>query len=237
MPPPKPSAPLAEDGLATIIFDCDGVLIDSEAIACRADALLLAELGYPLHITQIMAEFPGHGERSLAAHLLHITGQEVPKAFWQLRTERIKAALDASSMALIAPAQLAALRGGWRLAIASNSRNAYLEQHLGRHQLLDPFAGRIYSAASLARPKPAPDLYHYTLACLGISARHAWVVEDSVVGTTAAHAAGLAVIGFLGGGHNTAQSAANLQAAGARLCVHTHDALVEFLADNPLPLM
>jgi HAD superfamily hydrolase (TIGR01509 family) len=196
---------------ALVIFDCDGVLIDSEPIANRVLSDQLARIGLRLHPDEVMRRFVGRtraGCLELAAELL---GRELPPGFG--------AAWDKALFEAFA-ADLRAIEGiedvissmAMKLCVASNSSRERMRVSLRAAGLLPRFEGRLFSAQDVARPKPAPDLFLHAAASMGAAPGDCAVVEDTPTGVEAAVAAGMAVFGYAGGAHSSARA---LAAAGA----------------------
>jgi HAD superfamily hydrolase (TIGR01509 family) len=200
------------DGL--LICDCDGVLIDSEAVA--ADVL----------VRELEARWPGLDLRPIVLPLLGLRIERV-LAGASAATGRALSAADANAIRRaveVAAVEAPAVDGidaaldavGLTIACASNSYRAYVEAALARTGLKRFFGDRIFCADSVAHPKPAPDVYLAAARTLGVSPAQCLVVEDSVTGITAAAAAGMTVLGFAGAGHATPAQIDALRGIGAR---------------------
>jgi HAD superfamily hydrolase (TIGR01509 family) len=196
------------------IFDCDGVLVDSEAIACRVCALCLAELGIVTTADEIADRYIGSSARSMIADLELLHGQTLPADLYDTLRDRIEAAFESEPLTIDGiDAVLASHRG--RICVASGSTPERVRHCLRLVGLLDYFDPHIFSATQVARGKPAPDLFLYASQQMGADAQNCLVIEDSVIGVTAAVAAGMRVIGFTGAGHCRPGHAERLLAAGA----------------------
>jgi HAD superfamily hydrolase (TIGR01509 family) len=181
-----------------IIFDCDGVLIDSETIACRADSACLAELGIVLSADEILDRYLGISAAAMCADIERRLGRVLPADFAATLQRRVAAAFERE----LAPmpgvaAVLAALHE--RRCVASSSAPERLRHSLALTGLLHCFEPHLYSAAQVARGKPAPDLFLFAAAAMQVAPGACVVVEDSVAGVQAAVAAGMRAIGFTGG--------------------------------------
>ncbi|MDQ7975792.1 HAD-IA family hydrolase [Paraburkholderia sp. SARCC-3016] len=197
-----------------LICDCDGVLIDSEAVAA---AMLVRELEarWPdADVAPVVMPLLGlRIERVLEGTAAQLGRQFVDGDIGAIRTRVEAAAVQAPTVDGIGEA-LAAIP--LTKACASNSFRPYVEAALARTGLAKFFGGRLFCADAVERPKPAPDVYLAAARGLDVTPDACLVVEDSVTGVTAATAAGMTVIGFVGGGHaNDAQIGA-LRAAGAQ---------------------
>ncbi|MEU5149825.1 HAD family hydrolase [Streptomyces yangpuensis] len=181
-----------------VIFDCDGVLVDTERIATRVQVALGAELGWPLTERDVIDLFIGRSDasvRELIAARLGGTAADVwAKRFAQLHREAVDAGLTAVEGL---PEALDAIT--LPTCVASSGSHEKMRHTLGRTGLHARFAGRIFSATEVARGKPAPDLFLYAAQRMGVDPAACAVVEDSRPGVEAAHAAGMRAFGFGGG--------------------------------------
>jgi len=206
--------------LAAVIFDCDGVLVDSEKLALEVELEVLAGLGLTFERDDYVLRFMG------------------------LSTDAFHAAIEQESLKRLGRSVAAEVRGSERLrqvmiehltevpgaaaaisalkqpkAIASSGSRAGLERKLKQTGLWDHFAPYVFSADHVANAKPAPDLFLHAAAALGVAPETCLVLEDSVNGVIAAKAAGMTVWGFLGGGHAHDGLGQRLLAAGAERVV------------------
>ncbi|WP_353474678.1 HAD-IA family hydrolase [Salipiger sp. H15] len=225
-PPPPATRTALPAGL--VIFDCDGVLIDSEMIASRLLAEALREAGAEITAAEAHVRFTGGARGEMLAICrdeLGILAAEEVIARWEAR-------LFPAFHAELQPvpgieALIAAL--GRPVCVASNSRIARLEASLGRLPLNARFGDHVYSAEMGARPKPAPDLVLHCLARMGVPAPEAVMIDDSPHGIEAARAAGVTAIGFVTPGDPRPGRAALLRAAGAAEVAHGAGDLAELL--------
>lgn len=200
-----------------VIFDCDGVLIDSEVIFCAVDAAALARLGHVMAPGELARRFCGTPHHvawsTLASELDFAVPEQLIdeiKAECARRFETELRAIPGAAEAIGAAATL-----GRPPCVASSTSLANLRRNLawaGLLPLLDP---HVFSASQVARGKPAPDVFLYAASQMGADPADCLVIEDSVAGVTAARRAGMAVVGFTGGGHADADLPLRLQAAGA----------------------
>jgi HAD superfamily hydrolase (TIGR01509 family) len=196
------------------IFDCDGVLVDSEVIACRICALCLAQVGIITTADEIADRYIGSTTRAMIADLEILHGQPLPADFYDTLRDRVEAAFESEALTIDGiDAVLAAHRG--KICVASGSTPERVRRCLTLVGLLHCFEPHIFSATQVARGKPAPDLFLYASRQMGTDVRDCLVIEDSVIGVTAAVAAGMRVIGFTGAGHCRPGHAQRLLAAGA----------------------
>jgi HAD superfamily hydrolase (TIGR01509 family) len=181
-----------------VIFDCDGVLVDSEPIAARLTAEAVSELGWPMTAELAKAEFLGDTFPNIIKRVEERIGSPVP-ADWPARSqanllEALKRELKPVAGVRAAIEQL--LGAGATLAVGSQGSHEKMQLTLAVTDLLPFFAGRIFSATEVERPKPAPDLFLHAAKTLGFSASESVVVEDSTKGVAAALAAGMRVLGY-----------------------------------------
>ncbi len=181
-----------------VIFDCDGVLIDSERLAVKVDVQVLRELGWPLSEEEVIERFVGRSDRDTQAAIEAHLGRRLPPG-WD---ERFKPLYQAAFAAELAPVEgvLEALdQITLPYCIASSGTHEYLRHMLGLTGLYERFEGRIFSAEDVAAGKPAPDLFLHAAARIGAAPAACVVVEDSRAGVDAARAAGMRVLAFAGG--------------------------------------
>jgi beta-phosphoglucomutase-like phosphatase (HAD superfamily) len=206
--------------LRLVIFDCDGVLIDSEAIANRIVAAELTKLGWAMDPASARRRFLGMTFTDMEPVIARTLGREIDPLWRAGLAETIIAAM-ASEVGLIDGA-VAALDGadalGLRWRIASNSSHQELAVKFARVGLTRRVAGRVHSHADVARGKPAPDLFEACAVAEGVAAGHCIVIEDSEPGTRAAQAAGMFCLGYAPHGDG-----AELAANGALVFHSMHD--------------
>jgi beta-phosphoglucomutase-like phosphatase (HAD superfamily) len=201
-----------------LICDCDGVLIDSEAIAARMLVHELESRWPGVDVEPVLMPLLGlRTERVLDATAAHLDRTLSPAD-----VDAIRDAVSAGAMEAPLVEGIVAALGQIPLcmACASNSNTAYVQAVLARTGLVAFFGERVFCADSVAQPKPEPDVYLAAARGLNLTADACLVVEDSVTGVTAAKAAGMTVIGFIGGGHANEAQIEALRAAGA---VHVFD--------------
>ncbi len=196
-----------------VIFDCDGVLVDSEVISCRAHALVLTRHGYPITEQQVLKRFLGVSEREARQIVEAEIGRKLPDIEAQIHEETLRFYdSDLKGITHIGAA-LAAIR--LPKCVASSGTPEKIRHGLSCAGLYDQLAPHIFSASQVRRGKPAPDLFLFAAGQMKAAPEHCIVIEDSVPGVTGARAAGMTVLGFHGGSHCTPAHAAMLQAAGA----------------------
>lgn len=206
-----------------VVFDCDGVLIDSELLACRTAADTLCEFGFPITLEEYLA-FVGRSARDIQTALETRFGP-MPAELRATERQRLFArfATDLQPMPEAAATVAALARP---VCVASSSDHERLELTLGVTGLAPLFRPHVFSATEVARGKPAPDLFLHAAARMGVAPAACLVVEDSPAGVTAAVAAGMRAVGFVGGGHCGLAHAERLRAAGAETVVDRLSAVV-----------
>lgn len=192
------------DGMCSgglVIFDCDGVLVDSERLAVGIEARLLTELGFPHTELDVVNTFMGRSTASGQAELERLLGKAKAEEFDRRSTAEIHSVFDRELAPVPGiPGVLEVLRqSGWLTCVASSGSHRKMRRTLGLTSLYDFFEGRVFSATEVARGKPAPDLFLLAAQTMGVEAGACTVVEDSVPGVQAAVAAGMRVYGYTGG--------------------------------------
>ncbi len=197
-----------------IIFDCDGVLVDSEMISCRTDSLCLAEIGIAMSAEEIMDRYLGISAATMCGDIERRVGRSLPVDFADTLRARVAAAFDAE-LAPIAGVETMLDALPFRRCVASSSAPERLRHSLSLTGLLGYFEPNIFSATQVARGKPAPDLFWFAADAMRAARANCVVIEDSVPGVQAAVAAGMQVIGFTGGAHCRPDHGERLRKAGA----------------------
>ncbi|WP_171169209.1 HAD family phosphatase [Streptomyces sp. I05A-00742] len=186
------------DPIGLVIFDCDGVLVDSEPLAVRVNVALGAELGWPLTPAEVIERFVGRSHTSIAEQIALRLGAEGAAVWTERFAELLREAIDRD----ITPVEgiVGALdQITLPTCVASSGTHEKMRHTLGRTGLHDRFAGRVHSAPEVARGKPAPDLFLHAAARMGVDPGACVVVEDSKYGVRAARAAGMRAVGYAGG--------------------------------------
>ncbi|MFJ6406794.1 HAD family hydrolase [Streptomyces hydrogenans] len=181
-----------------VIFDCDGVLVDSERLAVRLQVALGAELGWPLTADEVVERFIGRSEESIVGQIAERLGAGTAALWWSRLIQRHRDAVDTGLDPVDGlPEALAVLT--LPTCVASSGSHEKMRHTLGRTGLYAHFEGRIYSASEVSRGKPAPDLFLYAARRMGVDPAACAVVEDSGPGVAAARAAGMRAFGYAGG--------------------------------------
>jgi HAD superfamily hydrolase (TIGR01509 family) len=197
-----------------IIFDCDGVLVDSEVLSCRCLSKVLAAYGIDLGLDQALELFLG---RSVSAVLEHYQalGHAIPEQF----STELRAAVRAVFRASLCPIEgVGSVLADLRIphCVASSSDVERVSFSLSLTGLAPHFDRQLYTSQMVERGKPAPDLFLYAAERMQADPRRTLVIEDSISGVRAGKAAGMTVWGFVGGSHYQSRDGkAILHAAGA----------------------
>jgi HAD superfamily hydrolase (TIGR01509 family) len=181
-----------------VIFDCDGVLIDSERLAVKVDVQVLAELGWPLSEAEVIERFIGRSDRDTQAAIEAHLGRQLPVG-WEDRVEKLYRQAFAEGLAPVVGVLEALDHITLPSCVASSGTHEHLRYTLGLTGLYERFAERIFSAEDVARGKPAPDLFLHAAEQMGVRPDRCVVVEDSRPGVQAARAAGMRILAFAGG--------------------------------------
>ena len=209
-----------------VLFDCDGVLVDSEPITNGVLRDMLEELGWTLTLAECMRIFVGKAVKGERALIEARTGKPFSEDWLARFRERRNVALTQCVQPIAgvveAVAKIHALYGG-RLACASGADRFKVELQLQKCGLMPYFEGRIFSGHEMPRSKPAPDVYLAAAAALGVDARRCAVVEDTVTGVAAGVAAGATVFGYSPPDASHDAPAALLQAGAATIFTAMHD--------------
>jgi HAD superfamily hydrolase (TIGR01509 family) len=207
-----------------LIFDCDGVLVDSEPIAGHVMVELLREHAYPITLEECFARFVGK-TLQMEVELFCAEGREdVAEVVARELGPRTLRALEQELRPVDGMEDLLASLGERPRAVASGSLPDRIALSLRVTGLAEYFGEHVYSSSLVAQPKPAPDLFLYAAERLGVPAGDCTVIEDSVGGVRAGVAAGMRVIGFLAGSHATPQLGDRLRDAGAEhVAASAHD--------------
>ena len=181
-----------------IIFDCDGVLVDSERIAVKIESEGLTALGWALSHEEVIERFVGRSSAYGHSEIVAKLGKVVAESWQSEFVEKYRAALETEVLAVEgvveALDQIETLT-----CVASSSGHEHLRLVLGRTGLYPRFEGRIFSATEVDNGKPAPDLFLHAAATLGVAPSACAVIEDSLPGIQAAQAAGMDAYAYLGG--------------------------------------
>jgi HAD superfamily hydrolase (TIGR01509 family) len=207
-----------------VIFDCDGVLVDSEALSCACLVELLRQHGIDIELDAVFERFLGRSLSAVADHFRAL-GRMMPADFPAELRALVRKSFVKSLQAMAGVDRV--LRSlDTTFCIASSSELERVNFSLELTGLAAQFAGRVFTAQMVQSGKPAPDLFLYAAASMAVEPERTLVVEDSVSGVQAGKAAGMTVWGFVGGSHYAARDGqALLAAAGAD---RVFDRMVDF---------
>jgi HAD superfamily hydrolase (TIGR01509 family) len=182
-----------------IIFDCDGVLIDSEVLSCRCLSEVLAGYGINLGLDQALELFLGRSTTAVLDHY-EALGRPIPQRF----SAELSAGVRAAFLSALCPIEgVSSVLEGLQIphCVASSSDFDRVSFSLSLTGLAPHFDSRLYTSQMVERGKPAPDLFLYAAERMQADPRRTLVIEDSISGVRAAKAAGMTVWGFVGGSH------------------------------------
>jgi HAD superfamily hydrolase (TIGR01509 family) len=213
-----------------VIFDCNGVLVDSEPLATSIVSHEFMRAGFPLTPDLVARYFTGRRQADMFSEVEIAAGRRLPADFAAAvaatTLQRFRQELRATAHVAHA---LSWLRGP--KCVASSSSLERMRVSLESTDLIRFFEPYLFSASEVAQGKPAPDLFRHAAEMMRVAPRECIVVEDSAVGVAAGAAAGMTVIGFVGGSHAGSQLGTNLLAAGARMIITDMRALKSVVMD------
>jgi len=184
--------------ISLVIFDCDGVLVDTERIAVRIDVAVLAELGWKMSEAEVIERFMGKSDDAMTREIEAHTGRKLPEG-WEAPFRHLYREAFAAELTPV-PGVVEALDAiTLPTCVASSGTHEKIRYTLGLTGLYDRFAGRIFSVDDVRRGKPAPDLFLHAAGRMGAVPERCAVVEDSPYGVQAARAAGMRAFGYAGG--------------------------------------
>jgi HAD superfamily hydrolase (TIGR01509 family) len=214
-----------------IIFDCDGVLIDSELLANRTEVELLKSFGIEFDLHDYMSRFVGKSHRDVLSSIESWQGIPLPADFWSLAQQQTFQVFQQELQPIPGIVELiSALEQP--ICVASSSSLRRLDLTLKTTGLFDRFFPHIFSAEQVSRGKPEPDLFLWAADKMQVQPDRCVVIEDSPYGVMAGVAAGMTVLGFTGGSHIQPGHEAKLSAAGATQIFSHMSQLSHWLAKN-----
>ena len=181
-----------------VIFDCDGVLVDSETIALELDVEMLAEFGIPLTRGEIIDRFLGRSNTDVEAMIVELAERELPDDWVRHWNDRYDELLDTRLTPIPGIVDTLA-RLTVPICVASSGRPESIERKLALCRLAGAFGDRVFSAVQVTHGKPAPDLFLLAAKRCGADPERCAVVEDSPAGVQAGRAAGMTVFAYAGG--------------------------------------
>jgi len=206
--------------MTLLIYDCDGVLVDSESLASSVLAELMTRLGHPMSAAECHRVFGGRSVPDVLARAEKILGRPIPEELGRDAAQQLMMRFRRELKPVRDAAQTVAMMPYPRCVCSSSSPDRLLLS-LDVTGLTPLFGNHVYSAAQVSRGKPAPDLFLFAADKAGEAPSQTIVIEDSILGITAARAAGMASIGFIGASHVMGDLAQELAAAGAHAIVTT----------------
>jgi len=204
-----------------IIFDFDGVIADSEPLACAVLADIISELGHPITTNDAIRLFTGFRSQECYAAIEKLINRPLPPDFVSILRQRRSASYERELTAVEGVRDYMRAFASTPQCIASQSSLEYLAAALKIIGLTESFQDAVFSAAGMERGKPHPDIYLHAAKEMGVEPARAIVVEDSVLGVQAGVAAGATVIGLLAGSHILSGHEQSLREAGAHHIART----------------
>ena len=214
-----------------LIFDFDGVLLESEWAGNAQLADWLTGIGHPISVEQAMEKFMGLAGREFIAAIERWIGGPVPDDFHDARAEEDARAIAEGVEEVAGAVQfIRGLPPGLPKAVASSSSTHWIVSHLANLGLEREFGEMIFSGREhVARGKPAPDLYFHAAAALGVPIGRVAIIEDSPVGVEGAVASGAEVIGLIAGRHCLPGHATRLRSLGVHHIARDFDEVAALL--------
>jgi HAD superfamily hydrolase (TIGR01509 family) len=195
-----------------VIFDCDGVLVDTERLAVKVDVEVLGELGWHLSEQEVIERFVGRPETYFRAAVEEWLGRPLPRNWEEITTPRYRKTFR-ENLLPVEGIHEALEYINVPTCVASSGSHEKMRFTLGITKLYAKFEGRIFSTSEVAHGKPAPDIFLHAAKQMGVQPARCVVIEDSVSGVRAAVAANMKVLGFSG----SVTSASSLASSGARV--------------------
>jgi HAD superfamily hydrolase (TIGR01509 family) len=211
-----------------VIFDCDGVLVDSERLTVGVEARVLTEMGWEITVDEVVERFMGRSDGHMLDEVARHLGRETADEFDRVSTAEVVGALRKHLEPIDGIESLVEQLHDASLltCVASSGSHNKMRLTLGTTGLYDTFEDRIFSASEVENAKPAPDLFLYAARRMNVDPARAVVVEDSVSGVLAARAAGIRCFGYAGG----LTPAERLEDAGALTFNHMSDLAQRLIA-------
>jgi HAD superfamily hydrolase (TIGR01509 family) len=213
--------PMSLADIDLVIFDCDGVLINSEELASGVCVEAVRELGLHLTPHQYADRYAGHPVNEIWRRVEEDCGRALPEGFRQRVDSDVRRLFETELAAIAGVAELLE-RLHHPCCVASSSQLPLLQANLARVGLIGHFDPHIFSGSQVKRGKPAPDVFLYAASQMGADPDRCLVIEDSMAGVTAARRAGMRAVGFVGGGHASDVLHERLREAGA---AHVFDSM------------
>ncbi|NNU16089.1 HAD family phosphatase [Parvularcula sp. ZS-1/3] len=224
--------------IGAVLFDCDGVLVDSEVVGLEDSAEFLRQRGFDWGPSELIRRFTGKRDDRFRAELIEAYGDVLGRPATEAEADELfegmleARRLNKHKMQIVEGAietMAVTQRLGLPMAVASSSRQEHLDSKIDRFRFAAFVRPHVYSADRVAHGKPAPDIFLHSAEQLGIAPQNCLVLEDSPYGVMAGVAAGMEVWGFLGGGHCFDGHSERLSAAGAVKVFDDHFAVQQEL--------
>jgi len=218
-----------------VIFDCDGVLVDSELLGAEADVACLADEGFVITLQESLDRYSGMSVADMVRDLQKRYGQSssLDVSKFERKHQRVMGRLIAEHLQMIPGISQALDAIACRICVASSGTKDRIRSILKKAGLFERFHPHIFSAGVVARGKPFPDLFLHAAAQMRVDPRRCVVVEDSIPGVTAAVAANMRVIGFAGGSHCRAGTASSTVCRNCCRRLRLRKAVVHRPSDEP----
>lgn len=214
-----------------ILFDFDGVLLESEAAGNRQIADYLTRIGHPTTPEESMAHFMGLSGDDFHAAVASWIGRPIPEDFHAARKAEDRRVLEEGLPEVAGAIDfITRLPAALPRAITSSSSTRWIATHLDHLGIRDSFGDKLFSGREhVTRGKPEPDLYLHAAQALGVDIRRTVILEDSPVGVTGAVASGATVIGLCAGSHCAADHGERLRALGVQHVAHDFDEVARLI--------
>jgi HAD superfamily hydrolase (TIGR01509 family) len=217
-----------------IIFDCDGVVADSETLANQLLAESLSRIGRTTTMEDSIRLFMGKRWEDCKQAIIDWTGEPLPPNFETEHRALTRGRMRSEVSSVPGLEAFLTAHSGYRKCIASSSEHAWLNHCVDKFGLRAHLGLNLFSAAEVANGKPAPDIFLHAARRMGVSPEACLVLEDSPSGITGAVAAGMATVGFLGGSHVLDGHAERLRLAGAHHLAKSFGEVTQLLAERQL---
>lgn len=214
-----------------IIFDFDGVIVDSEIVSNTALAETLTRLGSPTSVDEALERYCGKRWTDCTLLIEEQLGRKLPEGFVEGLVAEAVLRLKAETELIAGVADFIDGHGYRGRAVASSSASEWLNDSLARFGIDHHFGDHVYSAAEIERGKPHPDIYLHAADRLAVRPERSLVIEDSPTGVAAGVAAGMTVVGFLGGSHIRDGHGDRLRDTGAHHLVEDYAMLEKLIAE------
>lgn len=212
-----------------IIFDYDGVIADSELLLHNALSCALTTIGLPTSVDESLRDFGGRRWRDMLPIIEARYGAELPAAHLGQQIENIASIVMAQVKPLPGIEVFLHLTRDFPRAIAASGDIIWITKTMARFGIADHFEGRVFSSSTMPNGKPQPDVFLHAARQLGHDPTRCVAIEDSIVGVTAAVAAGMTVIGFTAASHIKDGDGAALLAAGAAIVTADFEDIADWI--------